>query len=153
MPLILMGSLMKLGTKLQGCTSGILTIGGMVLSGNTAVWGACAAGHEPKAPYPFPDLMGTALFLLGLTAVPLVVAMCVARLRRVSAAAPFVTAPLSNALGILIFAPLLSWVIGYGAQLPFSRKLTKERNSRVAANLAYGHYVAQNHCGSGDRTA
>lgn len=133
---------MKSGTQQRGCTSGILMIGGMILSANATGWGACAAGHDPNAGYPFPDFMGAVLFLMGLTVIPLVVAMGLALLRRMFSTR-FATTPLSTALGILMIAPLLSWAIGYRAQLPASRRLAKEREFHATANEAYRHYAAQ----------
>jgi hypothetical protein len=50
---------------------------GSLLTGYMTIKGACAAGHDPKAPWPFPDLLGIFFFWGGAVAGPVVAAFLV----------------------------------------------------------------------------
>jgi hypothetical protein len=59
------------------------TITGALLSGYLAREGAIAAGHDPRAPYPFPDLTGFSIFVFGALACPLLAFLLVKPLKRI----------------------------------------------------------------------
>lgn len=120
----------------------IAVIAGVILSGQCAIWGACLEGHDPKAGYPFPDLKGAALCLVGMSVIPLVVVVFITIARRfllsrhTSIRVPFPVA-------ILLLGPLFSLAMGYSVQARDNRTRNQEKKFYVRQKEAYSHYAAQ----------
>ncbi len=120
----------------------IAVTAGVILSGQCAVWGACLGGHDPKAAYPFPDVKGAVLFLIGVSVIPLVVVVLSTIVRRLlSSLHPSLRLPIPVA--ILLLGPLFSLVMGYSVQARDNRTRDQEREFYVSQKEAYSSYAAQ----------
>ncbi len=120
----------------------IAGIAGVILSGQCARWGACLGGHDPKAGYPFPDLKGAVLLLVGVSVVPLVVVVFLSIVRRfLSSRHPSVRIHLPVAL--LVLAPLLSLSMGYSVQARDNRTRNQAKEFEERQRVAYSRYAAQ----------
>jgi hypothetical protein len=115
---------------------------GVILSGQCAIWGACLGGHDPKAGYPFPDLKGAVLFLIGLSVVPLVVVVCTAVVRRFLSTR-LITVRLPISLAILTLAPLFSLGLGYLVQSSDNRERDRRHEFDAKQKEAYFHYAKE----------
>ncbi|HEY8961287.1 MAG TPA: hypothetical protein VIM57_03715, partial [Luteolibacter sp.] len=107
----------------------------------SAVWGACAAGRDLNAGYPFPDFMAIGLFLMGLTVIPLGVMIVVGIIRRCSKG--FFTSSGSATLAILLASSLVSWGVGYRMQMPYTKLLENEKKFSELAHESYRQYARQ----------
>lgn len=120
----------------------IAVIIGIVLSGLCAIWGACLGGHDPGAGYPFPDLKGIVLFLIGVTVVPLGVVVFITIVRRfLSQHLTSIRFPIPVA--ILLLGPVFSLAIGYLVQARDNRARDQEKEFYAGQKEAYSHYAAQ----------
>jgi len=129
-------------SKTHGCSTFFLVLIGMAFSGLAAVAGAGAAGRNFNAGYPFPDFMAWGLFLLGLLIVPLGVSFVVLVVRGLSRGR-VLTTPLSILLTILFVSPVVSWVIGYRMQTPYTRHLAESRKLNELRAEAYRQFREQ----------
>jgi len=120
----------------------IAAIIGIVLSGLCAIWGACLGGHVLGAGDPFPDVKAIALFLIGMTVVPLGVAVLISVVRRV-----FLTRHTSIGVSIpvamLLLGPLVSLTIGYSVQARDNQVKDHEQDYYAQQKEAYSHFAAQ----------
>ena len=115
---------------------------GIVLSGQCAVWGACLGGHNPEAGYPFPDFKGIVLFLIGVTVVPLGVAVITTIIRSVIATYhTSVRIPIS--IAILLLGPLFSLAMGYSMQSRDNHARDKNNAFYAQQKEAYFNLAAQ----------
>jgi hypothetical protein len=80
---------------------------GIGLAGKAAVWGACVAGLNPGAAWPFPSFEAIGLFFVGMIFGPLVALILNTAIR---AAMPKVRIP--STYMVLILAPVLTFAFG-----------------------------------------
>jgi len=85
-------------------------IAGVFLSGVLAEKGAIFAGHDPTAAWPFPDLTGMVIFVLGALACP-ILAVCLVKL--LSRALP--ESPYRVIFTTLVIPPLIAYPMGAAA--------------------------------------
>ena len=116
------------------------TIAGALISGICAVWGAVLSGHNTKAAYPFPDLFGAIVFLVGTFAVPLAVAGLVGAIRGYKANRN-ITSRLSIPNAVLFFGPLLGLLTGSVLQSFQNLERTRAGDFRAQQREAYSEYV------------
>lgn len=94
---------------------------GIPLSGHMARKGAISAGHDPTAAFPFPDLTGSAIFILGSLVCP-ILAVCLVKL--LSRALP--KSPYHFILSTLVISPLLAFPMGASANRWRVQNLARE---------------------------
>ena len=123
-------------------TAAIAGIAGVVLSGFSAFWGACLGGHNPRAGEPFPDFEGIALFLIGVSVIPLGVAV-IAALVRHYITSRFAAARVSIPFAILLLGPPVSLELGYSVQARKNHKMAQEMEFYAEQKVEYARYAAQ----------
>lgn len=120
----------------------IAAIAGVILSGQCAIWGACLGGHDPKAGYPFPDVKGAVLFLIGVSVIPLVVVVFITIVRRfLSSRNTSIRIPFPVA--IFLLGPIFGLAMGYSMQARDNRTRDQQDKFYVRQKEAYSHYAAQ----------
>jgi len=123
-------------------SSALAVIAGMILSGQAAVWGARLGGHDPKAGFPFPDLEGLVLFLIGALILPLVAAaISTIILSFISRRHPAVSLPIP--LAILLLGPLLGLALGYSVQSQKNQARNEGKAFDAQQRAAYSQYASQ----------
>lgn len=120
----------------------IAVIAGLILSGQSAIWGACLGGHDPKAGYPFPDLKGGILFLIGVSVIPLGVVAFITVARRFLSSDNILTR-ISIPIAILVLGPLFSLVIGLTLQALDNFAKDRAKQFYMGEKEAYSRYAAQ----------
>lgn len=120
----------------------IAVIAGVILSGQCAVWGSCLGGHDPNAGYPFPDLKGAVLFLIGVSVIPLGVVVLITIVRGLLSSR-HTTIRIPIPVAILLLGPLFSLAMGYSVQARDNRTRDQEKQFYVRQKEAYSHYAAQ----------
>jgi hypothetical protein len=128
--------------KSGGFVNFILIVAGLWLAGEAAVWGARAAGLNPKAAWPFPSFEAIALFGAGTVFGPLLALILNVAVR---AAVPKVRIP--TAYVVLVVAPLLTFALG-NAFHRFSVRHYAKEGKQMAARVAdyeleYSKFAAQ----------
>lgn len=104
-------------------------IAGVFLSGFLAGKGAISAGHDPTAGWPFPDLTGMIIFVLGALACP-ILAFCLVKL--LSRVLP--KSPCRVIFTTLVIPPLIAYPMGAAAYHWHVRN--DAANSRKAAEFS-----------------
>ena len=99
---------------------------GSLMSGYMSGRGACAAGHDPRAGWPFPDLKGMVFFWAGALVWP-VITVCLVKL--VFIIFPKIRFPKSFA--ILLLSPLLAYPAGSSLYRVHVRNMGED--SKIAA--------------------
>jgi hypothetical protein len=114
----------------------------VVASGICAVWGACLAGRQLNAGYPFPDVKAIMLFLSGAVAVPLFVAVCTKILRH-CLSPRFDSNRLLLPVAILLLAPLVSLAGGISAQTRDNLERNKRDEFYARKKELYSRFAAR----------
>lgn len=117
-------------------------IAGSLLSGQAAIWGARLAGHDSKAGYPFPDVKGFFLFLLGVLVIPAVVAGVTGIMRRIPSAHDS-DVKISIPTAILVFGPLLGFVVGCSLESVEQFGQDRRKAYEKSQKEAYPKFAAQ----------
>jgi len=120
----------------------IAVIAGAILSGQCAIWGACLGGHDPNAGYPFPDFKGAVLFLIGVSVIPIVVAVFTTIVRRFLSAR-LLSFRIPIPVAVLLFGPLFSLAMGYSVQARDNRTKDHEEKYYAQQKEAYSRFAAQ----------
>jgi hypothetical protein len=120
----------------------IAVVAGVILSGKSTVWGACLGGHDPMAGYPFPDLKGALLFLIGVSVIPLGVVAFIAVVRRFISPDNILTR-ISIPIAILVLGPLCSLVVGLSLQALYNVAKAQKKEFYVGEKEAYSRYAVQ----------
>jgi hypothetical protein len=115
-------------------------VAGALISGICAVWGAVLAGHDTRAAYPFPDLFGVIVFLIGAFASPLAVVGLVRVVRAFKAKSQSFSR-LSTLYAVLFFGPLLSIATGCIIQSFQNSEETRANKFRTQQREAYSEYA------------
>ncbi len=117
--------------KLPLAVAAVSLLVGIPLSGYMARKGAISAGHDPTAAFPFPDLTGSAIFILGSLVCP-ILAVCLVKL--LSRALP--KSPYHFILSTLVISPLMAFPMGASANRWWVWNLARESVKNAESSYA-----------------